>query len=80
MILSATEERLSRYKSVLNMIYFYRKELLGLNNGNKVTENIPRGTRDRLIDHGVLRKFGSKFILTDQGAELLHQVQFSPIL
>jgi hypothetical protein len=77
---SATEESWSQYKSVLNMLYFYRKELRSLISGKMITYVIPKGTRERLIEHGVLRKFGSRFELTDQGMELLHKVQVSPIL
>ncbi len=54
-----------------NMIDFYRKELSGLLAGRKIVDSISLGTRKRLVEYGVLRKFGSKFELTDQGMELL---------
>lgn len=54
-----------------NMFDFYRKELSGLLAGKKIVDSVSRGTRKRLIEYGVLRKFGSKFELTDQGMELL---------
>ena len=54
-----------------NMIDFYRKELSGLLAGKKIVDSVSLGTRKRLIEYGVLRKFGSKFELTDQGMELL---------
>ena len=54
-----------------NMIDFYRKELSGLLAGKKIVDSISLGTRKRLIEYGVLRKFGSKFELTDQGMRLL---------
>ena len=54
-----------------NMLDFYRKELSGLLAGRKIVDSISLGTRKRLIEYGVLRKFGSKFELTDQGMELL---------
>ncbi len=54
-----------------NMLDFYRKELSGLLAGKKIVDSISLGTRKRLIEHGVLRKFGSKFELTDKGMELL---------
>jgi hypothetical protein len=54
-----------------NMLDFYRKELSGLSAGKKIVDSISLGTRKRLIEYGVLRKFGSKFELTDQGMELL---------
>ena len=54
-----------------NMIDFYRKELSGLLAGKKIVDSVSLGTRKRLIEYGVLRKFGSTFELTDQGMELL---------
>jgi len=77
---TATEENWLQYKSVFNMLYFYRKELRSLISGKMITHVIPKGTRERLVEHGVLRKFGSRFELTDQGKELLHKVHVSPIL
>lgn len=54
-----------------NMLDFYRKELSGLLVGKKIVDSVSMGTRKRLIEYGVLIKFGSKFELTDQGMELL---------
>jgi hypothetical protein len=54
-----------------NMLDFYRKELSGLLAGRKIVDSVSLGVRKRLIEYGVLRKFGSKFELTDQGMELL---------
>jgi hypothetical protein len=54
-----------------NMIDFYHKELSGLLAGKKIVDSVSLGTRKRLIEYGVLRKFGSKFELTDQGIDLL---------
>jgi hypothetical protein len=53
------------------MIDFYRKELSGLLVGKKIVDSVALGTRKRLIEYGILKKFGSKFELTDQGMELL---------
>ncbi len=54
-----------------NMLDFYREELSGLIAGKKILDSVSLGTRNRLIEYGVLRKFGSKYELTDQGMELL---------
>ena len=54
-----------------NMLDFYRKELSGLLAGKKIVDSVSLGTRKRLIEYGVLRKFGSNFELTDQGMDLL---------
>ena len=57
--------------NIRNMLDFYRKELSGLLAGKKIVDSVSLGTRKRLIEYGVLRKFGSKFELTDQGMALL---------
>ena len=54
-----------------NMLDFYRKELSELLTGKKIVDSISLGTRKRLIEYGVLRKFGTKIELTDQGMKLL---------
>jgi len=59
------------YKSVINMLDFYRTELLSLLRGKNIVDLIPLGTRKRLIEHGVLRKFGTQFELTDRGKTIL---------
>ena len=74
-----SEEKWSQYKSVLNMLYFYQDELRCLISGEMITDVIPKGTRARLVEHGVLRKFGSRFELTDQGIMLLRKVHVNPI-
>ena len=53
------------------MLEFFRSDLLGLMKGRIIVDTIPSGTRKRLVEHGVLRKFGSKFELTDRGLRLL---------
>ena len=60
MTLSAKEEDWAQYKSIHNMLYFYREELRNLNDGKKITYVIPKGTRKRLVKHGLLLKFGSE--------------------
>ncbi len=74
-----SEEKWSQNKSVLNMLYFYRNELRSLISGKMITYVIPKGTRERLVEQGVLRKFGSRFELTDQGIMLLRKVHVNPI-
>ena len=59
------------YKSIFNMLDFYRTELLSLLRGKNIVDLIPQGTRNRLIEHGVLRKFGTQFELTDRGKTIL---------
>jgi len=40
-------------------------------------DSVPQGTRRRLCEHGILRRFGSKFELTELGSELLKVVDAS---
>ena len=54
-----------------NLLIYYRNELLGLKNGNKLVDSVSFGTRKRMIEYGILRRFGSKYELTDRGLTLL---------
>ncbi len=62
-------------KSILNMLDFYREPIMALKNNGRSCNSIPKGTRRRLIESGVLRKFGSKYELTKMGYELLHPLR-----
>ena len=57
--------------NVRNLLTYYRNELLGLKNGNKLVDSVSFGTRKRMIEYGILRRFGSKYELTDRGLTLL---------
>lgn len=65
------QEKWALIKSVRNMLDFYRTDLLGLMKGRSIVDSIPKGTRKSFVEHGVLRKFGSKIELTDMGRDLL---------
>ena len=67
-------------KSILNMLDFYREPIMALKNNGRSCNSIPTGTRRRLIESGVLRKFGSKYELTKMGYELLHPVRAKTIV
>jgi hypothetical protein len=54
-----------------NLLIYYRNELLGLKNGKKLVDSVSFGTRKRMIEYGILRRFGSKYELTDRGLTLL---------
>jgi len=54
-----------------NIIQYYKDELLSLKKGKKIVSTIPLGTRKMLLEYGIIRRFGSKFELTDQGDLLL---------
>ena len=66
-----TDDDRTENLNVHNILEYYRKELSGLIVGKKIVDSISFGTRKRLIEYGVLRRFGSKFELTDRGLELL---------
>lgn len=59
-------------RSISNMLDYYRSALLGLMKGRTIVDSIPQGTRNSLVEYGVIRKFGSKFELTNRGTELLN--------
>ncbi len=68
---STIEEDWTDKLNMRNMIDFYSEELSGLLGGKKIVDSVSLGARTRLIEYGVLRKFGSKYELTDQGMELV---------
>ena len=55
----------------LNMLDFYRKELLDLIKGKIIVDSVPLGTRRRLVEYGVLRKFGTNYEVTSRGLNYL---------
>jgi hypothetical protein len=65
-------------KSVENMIEFYRVSLLDVADGETIVDSIPKGTRKRLVEYGILKKFGKKFELTDFGLKLLEKNSHAP--
>ena len=54
-----------------NMLLFYRKELLDLIRGKMIVDSVPLGTRRRLVEYGVLRKFGTNYEVTSRGLNYL---------
>ena len=55
----------------LNMLDFYRKELLDLIKGKIIVDSVPLGTRRRLVEYGVLRKLGTNYEVTSWGLNYL---------
>jgi hypothetical protein len=58
-------------KNILNMVDYYRDALKDLAEGRTVLDPIPLCARKRFVKSGVLRRFGSRYELTDTGQELL---------
>jgi hypothetical protein len=57
--------------NVWNLLNYYRNELLDLKKGSNLVDSVSYGTRKRLIEYGIVRRFGSKYELTDRGLTLL---------
>jgi len=71
----ALQEDWAETRNMDNMVQYYKVELLSLKRGMKIVSNIPLGTRKMLQASGVIRRFGSKFELTEQGDLLLQQAR-----
>ncbi|MFB0558861.1 MAG: hypothetical protein ACETVY_07080 [Candidatus Bathyarchaeia archaeon] len=69
--LTAELENWAAERSVRNMLQYYRKALNRLKRGEFMVDSVPQGTRKRLVEYGIIRKFGNKFELTELGAKLL---------
>jgi hypothetical protein len=62
-------------RNTLNMVDYYRDALQGFANGRTPIDPIPLCTRKRFVESGVLRRFGSRYELTDTGRGLLRKRQ-----
>ncbi len=62
-------------RNLLNMVHFYKDSLQGLIDGQTSLESIPLGNRRRFIEQGVVRKFGSRYELTEIGLGLLLNIK-----
>ena len=59
-------------RSLLNMVHFYRESLQALRGGETSLGSIPLGNRKRFLASGVVRRFGSRYELTETGSKLLN--------
>jgi hypothetical protein len=57
--------------NVRNLVSYYRNELLELKKGSKLVDSVSFGSRKCLVEYGIVRRFGSKYELTDRGVTLL---------
>ena len=71
MLSSVQQDIWTEYKNADNIIQYYKTELLSLRKGKKIVSTIPLGTRKLLIEIGIIRRFGPKFELTEQGNDVL---------
>lgn len=59
-------------ESLINMVHFYGDSLRALLSGETSLESIPPGNRRRFTASGIVRRFGSRYELTEIGSELLN--------
>jgi len=57
------------------MVHFYRDSLRGLLKGDTSLGSVPMGNRKRFIASGVVRRFGSRYELTEIGSLLLRHTR-----
>ena len=57
------------------MVEYYRDALQGFADGRTPIDPIPLCTRKRFVESGVLRRFGSRYELTETGQGLLRKRQ-----
>jgi hypothetical protein len=60
-------------KSIENMVEYYSSFLIDVTNRRKPVDSVSKGIRRRLMEYGVLRKFGNKFELTNLGINLIRE-------
>ena len=66
-------EESSPDRNTLNMVDYYRDALRGLAEERTPIDPIPLCTRKRFIESGVLRRFGSRYEITETGRGLLRK-------
>lgn len=59
-------------RSLTNMVNFYGDSLRALMRGETSLESVPLGNRKRFLESGIIRRFGSRYELTEIGSRLLH--------
>jgi len=60
-------------RNTLNMVDYYGDALRSLAEGRTPIDPIPLCTRKRFVEIGVLRRFGSRYELTEAGRGLLRE-------
>ncbi len=62
-------------RNTLNMVEYYRDALQGFADERTPIDPIPLCPWKRFVESGVLRRFGSRYELTETGRELLQKRQ-----
>ncbi|MCW4048541.1 MAG: hypothetical protein NWE89_02275 [Candidatus Bathyarchaeota archaeon] len=68
---SKKDEDFIKRRNRENLIEFYREELLLVLEGRNSRDFMPLGVRRRLSKYGVLKKFGSRYLVTQLGMKIL---------
>jgi len=58
-------------RSIENLVEVYREELLKIIEGYNCVDFISTGVRRRLREEGILKKFGSKYTVSQLGRKML---------
>jgi len=70
---SRKDEDFLEQRSRENLVDIHREELLKVLEGHNCVDLIPTGVRRQLKKYGVLKKFGSKYTVTELGREMLSE-------
>jgi predicted methyltransferase len=70
---SKEDEDFIKKRSRENLVEFYREEFLKVIDGHNCGGLIPLHVRRRLRKEGILKKFGSKYTVTQLGREMLSE-------
>lgn len=62
-------------RSLINMVHFYGDSLRALLRGETSLESVPLGNRKRFLASGIIRRFGSRYELTEIGSRLLRHTK-----
>lgn len=57
------------------MVHFYKDSLRALLRGETSLESVPLGNRKRFLASGIIRRFGSRYELTEIGSRLLYHTK-----
>ena len=70
---SKEDEDFIRKRSRDNLVEFYREEFLKVIDDNNCRDFMHHRVRQRLMKEGILKKFGSKYTVTQLGREMLSE-------
>ncbi|MCW4048781.1 MAG: hypothetical protein NWE89_03490 [Candidatus Bathyarchaeota archaeon] len=72
-VYSKKDEDFCEQRSRENLVETYREELHKVIEGHNCVDFLPHRVRRRMRKEGILKKFGSKYIVTQLGREILNE-------